>query len=75
MKRFGTYYYVAGRFLKSASRLYYLIDLKDGNACKTAYAKLKMKMTANVDRIITVYSGIEAVFDAFRIIVDCVYLL
>ena len=45
-KRFGTHYYCAERFLKSASRLSSLIERKAGNAAKTAYGSLKKSLTS-----------------------------
>ena len=71
--RFGTHYYCKERFLKSASRLYCLIERKAGNTAKTAYGSVKK--TSNIDGTIICYPGIEAIFDAFDVLVDFIQLL
>ena len=57
--RFGTHYYCAERFLKSASRLSCLIERKAGNAAKAAYGSLKK--TSTVYGTIVGYPRIEAI--------------
>ena len=67
--RFGTHYQVAERFLKAAPKIYSPLDSHLGPSARASYSSLKK--ISNIDGTITGYPGIEAVFDAFGIVVDC----
>ena len=68
--RFGTHYQVAERFLKAACHISELVETRLSGSARTAYSSLKK--TSNIDGTITGYPGIEALFDGFGIVVDCI---
>ncbi len=67
--RLGTYYRVAERLLKSAHYIEEILVLISNRTVHAAYSDLKK--TSNIDGNIVGYPGVEAVFDAFGIAVDC----
>ena len=70
--RFGTYYQVSERFLKSSHHIGGILDRLGGHEVQTAYAGLNK--ASNIDGTVTGYPGIEAIFDEFGIVVDCIEL-
>ncbi len=68
--RFGTFYVVAERFLKSAHFASNMLDSHLRSSARSSYVSLKK--TSNIDGIINGFSGIKAVFDGFGVLVDCI---
>ncbi len=58
------------RFLKTAHYIDKLVDSNLSNQAQVAYASLIK--TSNIDGNITGYPGIEAIFDVFGVVVDCI---
>ncbi len=69
--RFGTFYYVAERFLRASRYVYSFLDSHMGDSAQAAFNNLRK--TSNIDGTITGYPGIEAVFDGFGVVVDCIH--
>ena len=65
--RFGTYYQVTERFLKSAPETGLYVENLHGSAVQEAFISLE-KMS-NIHGTIIGYPGIEAIFDGFVIVV------
>ena len=68
--RFGTHYQVAERFLKATPEIYSLLDSHLGASARALYSSLKK--TSNNNGNITGYPAMEAVFDAFGVVADCI---
>ena len=68
--RFGTHHQVAERFLKAAPEIYSLLDSHIGASARALYSVLKKN--SNITETITGYPAIEAVFDAFGVVFDCI---
>ena len=68
--RFGTYYHVAERFLKSAVFVHGIFQSQNKPNAMSAYDA--MKKTTDKDRNITGFPGVEAIYDAFGIMMECV---
>ena len=68
--RFGTHYQFAQAFLKAACHISELVETRLSGSERTAYSSLKKK--SNIGGTILGYSGIEAIFDGFGIVVDCI---
>ncbi len=68
--RFGTYYQVAEGFLKVAKFIDKIIESQLSATTQTAYTSLKK--TSSIDGTITGYPEIEAILDAFGVVVDCI---
>ena len=66
--RFGTFYLLAERFLKSAHFVSNMSASHLGSSARFFY--ISLKKTSNIDGTITGYPGIEAVFDEFGVLVD-----
>ncbi len=68
--RFGTNYQVSERFLKTANYRENMVDSNLGSQARAGYCSLKEPL--NIDGIITGYLDIEAILDAFGVVVDCI---
>ena len=68
--RFGTYYQVAERFLKASLYISDIVKSHLGRSARSAYDSLKK--TSNIDGTITGYPGVEAIFDGFGVVVNCI---
>lgn len=70
--KFSTYYQVAERFVKSAGRVSYTLEILTSTPAKIAYGRLKK--LSNIDGSTIEYPGIEKIFDSFGIVVDFIEL-
>ena len=68
--RFVTHYQVAERFLKAAPEIYSLLDSHIGAKARALYSGLKKN--SSINGTITGDPAIEAVFNAFGVVVDCI---
>ena len=68
--RFGTYYQVVEQFLKAVPQINRINESHLSGSGRTAY--MGLKKTTNIDGAIVGFPGIEATFDGFEVIVDCI---
>ena len=68
--RFGTHYQVPKIFLQAACHVSELVETRLNGSARTEYRSLKK--TWKIDGAITGYTGIEALFNDFEILEDCI---